>query len=191
MAYARDLRSEADFVTVLAAAKEGQDWAWSEIYVELAGALTGYLRSRGAHDPDASASETFLHVARNIRSFEGDKEAFRSWVFVIAHRRMIDARRSQSRRPKITDDDRLVLQVPSLQDAEDEAIQLVIAAEMRRAFDELTNDQRDVLALRIIADLSLEQTAEVLGKGVGAVKALQRRGLAALRRSTQASEVSK
>ncbi len=191
MAYARDLPTETDFPTLLSAAKDGQDWAWTEIYVDLAAALTGYLRNRGASDPEESASETFLHVARNIRSFDGDKAAFRSWVFVIAHRRLIDSRRNQARRPDVTHDDTLILEMPSLQDAEEEAIRLVVAAEIRKAFDELTDDQRDVLALRIIADLSLEQTAQVLGKGVGAVKALQRRGLAALRRSTQVVEVSK
>jgi RNA polymerase sigma factor (sigma-70 family) len=52
---------------------------------------------------------------------------------------------------------------------------------VRRQFEELTPDQRDVLSLRIIAGLTLQETAEALGKRVGAVKALQRRGLAAVR----------
>ncbi len=47
----------------------------------------------------------------------------------------------------------------------------------------LTPEQREVLVLRVVADLSVEQTAEVLGKGNEAVKALQRRGLATLRRA--------
>lgn len=46
----------------------------------------------------------------------------------------------------------------------------------------LTSDQRDVLALRIFADLTVEQVAAVVDKPVGAVKALQRRGLEALRK---------
>ena len=46
----------------------------------------------------------------------------------------------------------------------------------------LTPDQRSVIALRVIADLSLEETATILGKRVGAVKALQKRGLERLRR---------
>ena len=45
----------------------------------------------------------------------------------------------------------------------------------------LTDDQRAVLLLRVVADLSLAETAEVLGKPVGAVKALQHRALAKLR----------
>ena len=46
----------------------------------------------------------------------------------------------------------------------------------------LSPDQREVLLMRVVADLSLEQTAAVLGKRVGAVKALQHRALASLRR---------
>jgi RNA polymerase sigma-70 factor, ECF subfamily len=48
--------------------------------------------------------------------------------------------------------------------------------------DQLSEDQREVVLLRIVGDLSLEQTATALGKRVGAVKALQHRALAALRR---------
>jgi RNA polymerase sigma-70 factor (ECF subfamily) len=54
---------------------------------------------------------------------------------------------------------------------------------------ELTPDQRDVLLLRVVADLTVEQVAEVVGKPAGAVKALQRRGLAALRRLVEAEGV--
>jgi RNA polymerase sigma-70 factor (ECF subfamily) len=49
----------------------------------------------------------------------------------------------------------------------------------------LTPDQRSVIALRVIADLSLEETAGILGKSVGAVKALQKRGLERLRRGLE------
>jgi RNA polymerase sigma-70 factor (ECF subfamily) len=46
---------------------------------------------------------------------------------------------------------------------------------------ELPDDQRSVLLLRVLADLTVEQIAQVMGKSVGAVKALQRRGLRTLR----------
>ena len=46
----------------------------------------------------------------------------------------------------------------------------------------LSPDQREVLLMRVVADLTLEQTAAALGKRVGAVKALQHRALASLRR---------
>ena len=47
----------------------------------------------------------------------------------------------------------------------------------------LSPDQRAVLLLRVIGDLSLEQVAEALGKRTGAVKQLQRRGLIAVRKA--------
>ena len=47
---------------------------------------------------------------------------------------------------------------------------------------ELTPDQRDVLLLRIVADLSIEQVADVMQRHPGTIKALQHRGLASLRR---------
>ena len=52
----------------------------------------------------------------------------------------------------------------------------------RQLLDDLVPDQRDVMVLRIVADLTVEQVAEVLGKNVGAVKALQRRALENLRK---------
>jgi RNA polymerase sigma-70 factor (ECF subfamily) len=51
-----------------------------------------------------------------------------------------------------------------------------------RIMQELSPDQRDVLLLRMLADLTIEEVARILDKRVGAVKALQRRGLANLRK---------
>lgn len=168
------------FDVTLEAAKTGAESAWAALYRDLAGPVTGYLASRGARDAEDLASETFLQVARNIQGFEGDEAAFRSWVFVIAHRRLIDWRRSQGRRPAtvtITANDG----ERSGGDVEVEAIDRVVTAELRDAFEKLTEIQRDVLTLRIIGHLTLEETAGVVGKRVGAVKAAQRRGLVALR----------
>jgi RNA polymerase sigma-70 factor, ECF subfamily len=167
------------FEAALVAAKTGADWAWASLYRDLAGPVTGYLASRGAPEPEDLAAETFLQVARNIQNFDGEEDAFRSWVFVIAHRRLIDARRKRGRTPELTplyDDDHH----PG-GDVESEALDHLVADDLLRVLEVLSDDQRDVLSLRVIASLSLEETAQVVGKRVGAVKALQRRGLIALR----------
>ena len=52
----------------------------------------------------------------------------------------------------------------------------------------LTEEQREVLSLRVVADLTVEQVAEVVGRSAGAVKALQRRALATLRRQIEGEE---
>lgn len=183
MAYARAFETTDDFTKTLEAAQGGAEWAWAEIYRDLAGAVTGYLSSRGAPDPEDTCSETFLQVARGIAEFEGDYESFRSWVFVIAHRRLVDSRRSKSRRPQTVNDDGYLASIAVDHAVDDEAIGRLNTTKLNSLFETLTDDQRDVLALRVIADLSVEQTAAALGKRTGAVKALQRRALTAVRRS--------
>ena len=168
-----------DFDTRLRAAKSGAEWAWAAIYRDLAGPVAGYLANRGAAEPDDLTSETFLQIARNISTFEGNESAFRSWVFVIAHRRLIDSRRARQRRPET-----ITLADPTGGgeggDVEEEALNRLTTVELQAAFEKLSESQSDVLALRIIGQLTLEETASVLGKRVGAVKAAQRRGLLAL-----------
>ncbi|CAN5775755.1 N/A [soil metagenome] len=184
MAYARELNTTTnEFVAILDAAQAGAEWAWAHLYTDLAGMVTGYLQSRGATDAEDLTSETFLQVARNIKSFEGDYESFRSWVFVIAHRRLLDSRRTIGRQPKTVSDDSHLAVVPDKQKVDDEAIGRLLTQNIEALLERLTEDQRDVLALRVIADLTVEQTAQALGKGVGAVKALQRRALARIKRS--------
>ncbi len=172
-----------NFASVLAAARAGADWAWAEIYRDLAGPVRGYVAARGAAEPEDVAAETFLDVARGIASFQGDEQQFRSWVFVIAHRRMLDARRARSRRPAIADEDVSAL-AHSLRggDVEADALARQGVADARQLIASLTGDQQDVLLLRIVAGLSVRDAANALGKTEGAVKALQNRALETLRR---------
>lgn len=178
------------FNDVLSAAKTGAEWAWAALYRSLAGQVTGYLRSRGASDPEDITSEAFLNIARAIHGFEGDENSFRSWVFVIAHRRLIDDRRAASRRPAPTGRSIDPKPEPVGGNVEAEAVERLVTNELLEAFENLTEGQRDVLGLRIIAALSLEETADVIGKSVGATKALQRRALESLREKIDSEGVS-
>lgn len=173
----------------IAAAKAGAEWAWEELYHELAGPLTGYLRAGGCPDPDDLASEVFLQVARDISRFEGGESNFRSWVFVIAHRRLIDARRSGSRRPVTIAGLSDEVGSPG-GDVEEEAMERLSLDRIAELLDQLTEEQRHVLTLRLIGDLSLEETAATLGKRVGAIKALQRRALSNLKTLLEDEKVS-
>ena len=172
--------SNETFESILEAAKAGAEWAWASLFTELSGPVTGYLASRGAAEPDDVSSEVFLNIARSIHSFSGDRASFRSWVFVIAHRKLIDERRSRSRQPALAEFPEDTSSVSEGGNVENEALTNLITKEMQAAFAPLTEAQRDVLALRLIAGLTLDETAQVVGKRVGAVKALQRRALATL-----------
>ncbi len=171
----------AAYGDVLAAAQAGAAWAFEVLYRDLSPAVTGYLRLHGAPEPDDVASETFLAVFRGLGGFRGDEAALRSWVFTIAHRRLVDEWRRRSRRPQVADDaGDLLAEVPG-GDVEDDVLSRLGAEAVHRLCAGLPADQRSVLLLRVLADLTVEQVADVVGRSGGAVKALQRRGLRRLR----------
>ncbi|MGY1610066.1 MULTISPECIES: RNA polymerase sigma factor [unclassified Geodermatophilus] len=169
------------FDDVLAAARAGAAWGFEVLYRDLSPVVTGYLRLHGALEPDDLASETFLAVFRGLGGFRGDEEALRSWVFTIAHRRLVDDWRRRSRRPHLADDAGDLLPETSGGDVEDDVLTRLGTEAVHRLCAGLPADQRSVLLLRVLADLTVEQVAAVMGRSVGSVKALQRRGLRRLR----------
>ncbi|MCW2700551.1 MAG: polymerase, sigma-24 subunit, subfamily [Blastococcus sp.] len=174
------------FDDVLAAAQAGAPWAFEVLYRDLAPALTGYLRLHGAAEPDDLASETFLGVFTGLSGFTGDAGALRAWVFTIAHRRLVDDWRRRSRRPQVTDDSAGLAEHLG-GNVEDDVLVRVGAERVQRLCGGLPADQRAVLLLRILADLTVDQVAQVLGRSEASVKALQRRGLRTLRERIEAA----
>jgi RNA polymerase sigma factor (sigma-70 family) len=172
---------EESFDRILAAARAGGEWAWRSLYEEMAPAVLGFLRARGATDPEDVAGETFVQVVRDLHRFDGDWRGFRAWVFAIARHRMLDESRRRQRRP----DDPVAdpgEQAPPAGDVVDDALARLDLERVTDILASLSPDQRDVILLRVIGDLSIEEVAGVIGKRTGAVKQLQRRGLAAARK---------
>jgi len=181
--------SEEVFGTVLDAARSNAPWAFERLYRAVAPDVDGYLRMRGATDPDGLTNEVMLGVFQGLSRFSGGSAGFRSWVFTIAHHRLVDERRRLSTRPTTTE----LLDhhpEPLAGDVEHEAIAGLTAEHVGQLLETLTDDQRDVVLLRVVADLSVEQVADVLGKREGAIKMLQRRGLAALRQALEPERVT-
>jgi RNA polymerase sigma factor (sigma-70 family) len=179
-----------DFPQVLAAARLGAEWAWTALYRDLAPSVRGYLRARGAIEPDDLLGEVFLQLVRDLGRFEGDERDLRTWVFTVVHHRLIDDRRRRSRRPVEASPDEVLEAFGELGDVEDEAIAGLTAARVRQLVGRLSPEQQDVLLLRLFGDLATEDVASIVGKRPGAVKALLRRGLASLRREMLREGVS-
>lgn len=177
------------FPEVLQAARTSAEWAWTALYRDLAPLVAGYLRSRGARQPEDLTGEVFAQIARNLPTFQGGEAEFRSWVLVIAHHRLLDERRHLSRHPEDPTDDVMIHARAATGDVEQEAMVHLGTERVRRYFDRLSEDQREVLLLRIVAGLTVDEVALAVGKKPNSVKALQRRGLAALRQEI-AREVS-
>jgi RNA polymerase sigma-70 factor (ECF subfamily) len=172
------------FDDVLASARAGDEGAWTRIYDELAPKIIGYLRAQGAADPEDLAGEVFLHVFRGLPEFSGGRAEFRAWTFTIAHRRRVDDLRRRRRRPvEVAPTDVVTRAAGAGGDVHDDADARIAYAWVRAQIDELPPDQRSVVLLRIIGDLTIDEIARTLGKRRGAVKALQRRGLRRLERA--------
>lgn len=161
-------------------ARSGSVPAFERIYTLLSPSVAAYLRWNGVSDVESLTNEVMAQVHRNLHRFTGDGAAFRSWVFTIAHHRMVDDRRAASRRPTFTDAD--VDESIDVGNNEDDALGVLGESRLRSLLEQLSPDQRDVLLLRVVADLSLDDAAAALGKQRGAIKSLQHRALASLRR---------
>jgi len=179
----------SSFDEVLLAARARGEWAWARIYDDLAPAVIGYFRARGAQDPEDLLGETFLQLVRDLPDFQGDEGRFRSWVFTIAHHRLLDGSRKRARRPAVPLAPEDLGEALGHGDAEEEALGMLGSGRVRELLASLSPDQQDVLLLRVMADLSVDDIARILGKRPGAIKALQRRGLARLRREISSKAV--
>jgi RNA polymerase sigma factor (sigma-70 family) len=172
-------RFAGEFDTVLAAAQRDAPWALERIFRALSPVVAGYLRVQGATEPDDLCSEVFVAVVRNLQGFSGDEAGFRSWVFTIAHRRLLDERRSLARRPATIQLTEAVELPASGHDVADTVERPLGVDWVRDVCDRLAPDQRDVLLLRLLGRLTIDEIAATLGKSPEAVKALQRRGFRA------------
>ncbi len=176
------------FPSVLGAAQHGAEWAWQQLFDDLAPAVNGYAISRGVRDHEDLVSEVFGELAERIRSFTGNEQGFRSWTFTIAHSRIVDHQRRQNRNPEVGIPDGL--DIPGHDDPAD-LLEQVLDPVLAAALTRLTSDQRETLMLRIVAGLTLEETAEVTGRNVNAVKQIQFRALQTLRREISRKAVTK
>src|SRR5688572_31716933 len=93
--------ARAELASVLERARAGSDIAFEAVFHELAPSVAGYLRLNGVAEVDELTNEVFSQVHRGLPRFTGDWAGFRSWVFTIAHHRMVDDARRARRRPAI------------------------------------------------------------------------------------------
>lgn len=175
-----DGRPDDDLVHRL---QRGDEAAWAAWYTELAGAVRGYVRSRGAADPDDMLGDVFAAAAERIASFEGGTDNLRPWLFTIAHHRLADDHRRRRRRSTDAVEPTVLADLqPPEDDFGDGAAERLDAAGALAMLEWLTDDQREVVYLRVVAELTIAETAEVVGRAPGSVKSLQHRALSRIHR---------
>lgn len=157
-------------------AKEGSAAAWSEIVRDLGPRIRGFARARGAPDPDDVMQDVFVAAAERIGDFDGDDAAFRSWIFSVAYRQIVNRHRRSGREIARDVVDGAHVASPEGEIERSEAVAKAVAA-----MHVLNDVERDVVLLRVIAELSTEDVAKAVGKSVGNVRVIQTRALAKVR----------
>lgn len=170
---------EGEAETLVGRAKTGDASAWELLYRRVYPRLLAYAGRR--LDPDQAkdaVSETLARAVAAIDGFEPRAGGFDAWLFGICRHVVLDTYRANARRGSLPPPDRPLLDA----DPVDGVMRSEEAAAVRLAFERLDADDRELLELRVMAGLSAEEVAAVLGKRPGAVRMAQSRALARLRR---------
>jgi len=174
----------ADAAT-LAAARDGDRDALGQLWRIYQPQILRFLRARRCPSPDDAASQVWIDVGRAFAGFDGDGRAFQRWVFTIARNRSIDEIRRAKRRGEapLTDDERPGTDgFDRTVDATADPAADIGSLEWALAqIDRLPTDQAEAVMLRVIADLSVTETAMVMGHSENNVRVLVHRGLIRLR----------
>lgn len=170
-----------DETAVLAAANSLDQVALATIFDEYAPAIYKYLLRLGvsSQEADQLAGDVFARLLDKFAEGEGPQKNLRSYLFQIAYHLVVDGARERKRFTSLevadsVNDEREPVQAR----AEEKMLLERVSMTMER---ELTEDQRNVIVLRFQQGFSLKETAEIIGKNVNAVKALQNRGVQKLR----------
>jgi RNA polymerase sigma-70 factor, ECF subfamily len=173
------------FPQTLAAAQQGDEAAFTELFRATQPTLVRYLRVVAGGEADDLAAETWLQVVRGLRSFSSaDEAAFRAWVLAIGRHRWLDLLRSRRR-----GHEQPMAYVPeqtAVSDPVEFVHELMSTEAALQLIRTLPREQVEVLMLRYVADLDVQRTADLLGKQPGAVRVLSHRGLHRLRAALDA-----
>lgn len=166
---------------VVDAARAGSEAALSELYTLYFPRVYRYILARTGNSYDAEdlTEEVFMKVLEAIERFEWREAPFSAWLFRIAHNAVISQRRKDGARGRsapLTDGLALDHAGP------DELVETRLALRgIMDAAQKLPDAQRQVIALRFGAGLSVAETARAMNKGEGNVKVIQHKAIAKLR----------
>ena len=170
------MRSTRRYRYSLPGLKRGDADAWAWLVAEFSSAIVGYATRMGARDAEEIMSATLEAVARRIADFEGNESQMRSFVFSIAHARIVDDIRRRTRRSEVSIENTL-----TLLEAEEPNEDTFTDPDLLAALNRLPEEQRTMLELRYVIGLSTKETADALGKSEVATRVALSRAFARLK----------
>src|ERR1700685_994461 len=180
---ASDAPPSAPLEAALVAAQRGDPDAFRLLYRDTQPRLLRYLHALTGDDAEDIASETWLHIARDLHTFHGNHDAFRGWAATIARHRALDHLRRHTRRPpRIPVPPEDLAGLAAADDTASTAIDTLTTTAAIRLIATLPPDQAEAVLLRAVLGLDATRAAAVLGKRPGAVRTAAHRGLRTLAR---------
>ena len=168
----------SDFDEAIAAAQDGAQWAVAVLWNEMHPRLLRFLRGLDPSAAEDVEADTWLSASRDLGTFHGDAGQFRAWMFTIARNRLIDWRRRETRRRSVAVSPEALHDRPAPDDPAGLALDVVRAdAAVALVRSCLPRDQAEVILLRVLGGLEVDEVAAIVGKRPGNVRVLQHRGL--------------
>lgn len=181
----------ADLSAVVRAARDGSEEAFRVLYREVQPGLLRYLRGLVGADAEDLASETWLQIARDIRSFRDEGVGFHGWAVTIARHRAMDHLRRNRRRPVADLPVDVLAAIPTTWDTEDQVLRMESTNAAIALIATLPKDQAEAVLLRVVIGLDVESAAKVMGKRAGAVRTAAWRGLKGLAKRLERAQNQK
>jgi RNA polymerase sigma-70 factor (ECF subfamily) len=164
-------------------AQNGDADSFGLIYEQYAEIIFRFTYSQLSNYQDAEdlTEEIFLRIWRSLPTYQQKGVPFVAYIFRIARNALIDHyRQAAHSRNQVPFEEELVGH--AVFEPEQQAALNTDQMEIRAHLQELREDYRNVLILRFFSGLTTEETAEALGKSPGAVRVLQHRALASLKK---------
>jgi len=160
---------------------DGNQFAFTQLYDEHFDKVYRYIYFRVNSKAEAEdlTQEVFLKALQSISSYKWRGAPFASWLFRIAHNKVIDHFRKQSKQKKVPLDEAVAVSIEDPIAAVEQKFEI---EELAAAVKKLPPAQQEVISLRFIAALPIAEVAKTLGKSEGTVKALQFNGTVSLRK---------
>jgi RNA polymerase sigma-70 factor (ECF subfamily) len=166
------------FSGIMEAARAGEERALTALYLDTTPSLMRFLQAREPREAEDLCSEIWMQLARHLPRFEGSERQWWGFVFLVARRCLNDHWKRQKRRRTDSVAPDSLADLPSFVDVEASCVQS-LATDEAVAFvtNCLTAEQADVVLLRVLVGLGVEEVATAVGKRPATVRVIQHRAL--------------
>jgi RNA polymerase sigma-70 factor, ECF subfamily len=175
----------ATVMEIVARAQEGDADAFGELYDRYVDVVYRYIYYRVSNVTLAEdlTSETFIRALRRISSYTWQGRDFGAWLVTIGRNLIADHFKSGRYRLELATSDLVEAGADKSEEGpENEVLNAITNATLLEAVKTLGAEQQECISLRFLQGMSVAETAAIMGKNEGAIKALQYRAVKSLSR---------